>query len=139
MNTSEKTWQKILVADDESEIRFCLKTALQMARFQVTTAENGQEVVQKFMQAQKALQPFDMLITDIMMPGMNGEVLIQCIRKFSQQLPILAISAYNDKKSRMRLINIGCDGFLQKPFDYPTILSVIKKMMAGIPLHRFAL
>lgn len=138
MNNPENTWRKILVADDESEIRYCLKTALQMSQFQVTTAKNGQEVVQKFMKAHRALQPFDMLITDIVMPGMNGETLIKCIRKFSRQLPILAISAFNDKNSRMRLLQLGCDGFLQKPFDYPTILHVIKKLMAGIPLHRFA-
>lgn len=102
---------KILVVDDEPKIAELLKLCLEMQGMQVECASNGIEALEIFSKCDP-----DMLITDIMMPEMDGYKLVEKIRKFSK-VPIMFLTARGDVLDRVKGLNLGADDYLVKPFD----------------------
>ncbi|MHA6289332.1 response regulator [Maricaulis sp. CAU 1757] len=101
----------ILVVDDDDRIRNLLKRYLQERGFRVSTAPN----------AAKALSTlnslaFDLLVLDVMMPGMNGFELTEAVRA-EGDTPILLLTARGDAEDRIRGLSLGADDYLAKPFE----------------------
>ena len=101
----------ILVVDDDDRIRALLKRFLQERGYRVSTAPN----------ATKALSTlnslaFDLLVLDVMMPGMNGFELTEAVRK-QGETPILLLTARGDAEDRIRGLSLGADDYLAKPFE----------------------
>jgi two-component system phosphate regulon response regulator OmpR len=101
----------ILVVDDDDRIRSLLKRFLQERGFRVSTAPN----------AAKALSTlnslaFDLLVLDVMMPGMDGFELTEAVRKHSET-PIFLLTARGDAEDRIRGLSLGADDYLAKPFE----------------------
>ena len=101
----------ILVVDDDDRIRGLLKRYLQERGFRVSAAPN----------AAKALSTlnslaFDLLILDVMMPGMDGFELTSAVRKLGDT-PILLLTARGDAEDRIRGLSLGADDYLAKPFE----------------------
>ena len=101
----------ILVVDDDDRIRSLLKRFLQERGYRVSTAPN----------ADKALSTlnslaFDLLVLDVMMPGMNGFELTEAIRKRGDT-PILLLTARGEAEDRIRGLSLGADDYLAKPFE----------------------
>jgi two-component system phosphate regulon response regulator OmpR len=101
----------ILVVDDDDRIRALLKRFLQERGFRVSTAPN----------AAKALSTlnslaFDLLVLDVMMPGMDGFELTESIRK-TGETPILLLTARGDAEDRIKGLSLGADDYLAKPFE----------------------
>jgi two-component system OmpR family response regulator len=105
---------KLLIVDDEPEIREIVREGLE-AYFDVIAASDGKEAVEV---AQRTLP--DLILMDIMMPGMDGIAATETIRAMvtTRHIPIFILTAANTKDYRIRAFNFGADQFIGKPFDF---------------------
>jgi len=101
----------LLVVDDDRRIRALLLRFLQGEGYRVTTAETAREA-----RAKLESLDFDLLILDVMMPGENGFDFAGAIRT-SSAVPILMLTARDEKESRIRGLEMGADDYLAKPFE----------------------
>jgi DNA-binding response OmpR family regulator len=107
---------RILVAEDDAGVRFCLLTVLRSRGYAVTAVEDGQ-------QAWQALHAndYDLLITDNDMPHLSGLSLVERLRLSCCELPVIVISAY--ELNAIELEGLSCAAMLQKPFPLSALLS----------------
>jgi len=115
---------RILVVDDEAGIRELLAKTLAVAEYDVDLAAGGQEALERLHREQ-----YDLVITDLRMPGVDGLTLIREARRFMPQLPIIIITGYSTEASAIEAINLGVNGYLTKPFRVPKVLSVAAKAL----------
>ena len=101
----------LLIVDDDRRIRSLLSRYLQGEGYRVTTAESAADARARLMGLD-----FDLLILDVMMPGENGFDLARAIRAGSA-VPILMLTARDEKESRIKGLEIGADDYLAKPFE----------------------
>lgn len=102
----------ILVIEDDSELAYLFKSVLEHANYEVTVAFNGEEALDHLEKVY-----FDLIITDLMMPRMDGYELIEALRDTGSEVPILVITAkdaFEDKKMGFRM---GIDDYMVKPID----------------------
>ena len=115
----------ILIVDDDDKIRDLLKDFLISNNFLVSTAINGKDALEKL-----NLIKFDVLILDIMMPGINGYELTKIIRSTSL-VPIIHLTAMGDTDNVIQGLEIGADDYLSKPFEPKELLlriyNILKK------------
>ena len=109
---------RVLVADDEGSIRDLLAKTLALAEYDVDPVPDGQSAL-----ARLRARPYDLLITDLKMPGMDGLALIREVRRMAPALPVIIITAYSTEASAIEAINLGVTGYLTKPFRIAKILS----------------
>jgi CheY-like chemotaxis protein len=127
----------ILIIDDEAEVSQALRRVLERAGFQVTTCLSGAEGVEAFRKA-----PADVVITDIIMPKMNGVALMQAIRAHRPGTRIIAISgggnfgpldyqpeAITTSAYLAAATQAGADAVLTKPFDKDALLETVQKVL----------
>lgn len=114
---------KILVVNDEKEVRDILKNILSKEGHKVFVANKGEEAIKKV----NAYSP-DLMILDVMIPGMDGYEICAEIRKstFHSKLPILMISSENDPEYELKALRAGADDFITKPFNNSVLLTRIK-------------
>jgi excisionase family DNA binding protein len=115
---------RILVVDDEAGIRELLSKTLALAEYEVDLAPGGQEAIERLRGFH-----YDLLITDLKMPGVDGLTLIREARRFLPQLPIIIITGFSTEASAIEAINLGVNGYLTKPFRVPKVLSVAAKAL----------
>ena len=113
----------ILIVDDDDKIRNLLKDFLISNNFLVSTAINGEEALKKI-----NIINFDVLILDIMMPGINGYELTKIIRS-SSLVPIIHLTAMGDTDNVIQGLEIGADDYLSKPFEPKELLLRIKNIL----------
>ncbi len=106
---------KILVVDDEAMTRLSMAMTLQDANYNVSQAKEGQEALNMILKREHEEDPFNLLITDINMPVMNGVELIKRIKKFNFQIPIIVASDCS-KNVISALKQFGNPPMLKKPF-----------------------
>lgn len=114
----------LLIVEDEDAVRDLIATTLTTAEegYDVAVAADGSSALQ-MLQAQS----FDVLITDLKMPGMDGMTLIREARTILPDLPVVIITAVPSQTSAIDAVNLGVSGYLTKPFRMPQILSVVAK------------
>jgi excisionase family DNA binding protein len=115
---------RILVVDDEAGIRELLSKTLALAEYEVDLAPGGQEALERL-----RADHYDLVITDLKMPGVDGMTLIREARRFLPQLPIIIITGFSTEASAIEAINLGVNGYLTKPFRVPKVLSVAAKAL----------
>lgn len=101
----------ILVVDDDDRIRALLKRFLQERGYRVSTAENASRALATM----KALE-FDLLVLDVMMPGMDGFEMTEAVRDQSET-PIMLLTARGEAEDRIKGLSLGADDYLSKPFE----------------------
>ena len=102
---------KILVADDEANIRRVLETRLAMQGHDVKVAENGNEALELF----RGFEP-DVVVLDVMMPELDGFAVVERIRAQSE-VPIIMLTALGDVADRITGLQLGADDYMVKPFS----------------------
>lgn len=102
---------KILIADDEAEIRSLIKLYLENEDYKVLEAGNGLEALECFEKEKP-----DMCILDIMMPGADGYTVLKKIRETSN-IPVIILSAKDEDAEKILGLNLGADDYLAKPFN----------------------
>jgi len=105
---------RILIVDDEYSGRETLQSVLEGEDYELEMAENGPQALEKA----KKLLP-DVILLDIMMPGMTGFEVCQRIRSDPQiaEIPIIVLTALDDRESLLNALKAGADDFISKPFD----------------------
>jgi two-component system KDP operon response regulator KdpE len=119
--------KRILVVDDEPQIRRMLRTSLQSSGYEVLQAANGLEALTQF----ESHTP-DLVITDLAMPEMNGLELTQAIRRIAAT-PIIVLSVRDTDAMKVNALDEGADDYLTKPFSMPELLARVRAQMRRIP------
>jgi len=109
----------ILLIEDDMAIHSLIKETLELHGFKIRSAYSGTEGKLLFEQNQ-----VDLVLLDLMLPGMNGEEFLQEIRH-SSSIPVIVISAKNDQYSKLELLTNGADDYITKPFDLKELLARI--------------
>ncbi len=115
---------RILVVDDEQAVRDLLAKVLTMANYDVDSAPDGATAIDRM----RAVE-YDLLITDLKMPGMDGLSVIREARRATPDLPVLIITGYSTEASAIEAINLGVAGYLTKPFRLPRILAAAARAL----------
>jgi len=117
--------QKILLADDERDVRTLLQGELESAGYRVTAVASGADAV-----IAAADGGYDLYLLDMMMPGLNGVQTIQVLRKITPKVPILGLTGYTGQgyMAQASAYNVTC---LAKPIDINDLLGEIKLKLAN--------
>jgi len=117
---------KILVVDDSNSIRDMVSFTLKSAGYQTVEAVNGQEGL-----AKAQMEPFDLVISDVNMPIMDGITLCGELRKLSEFkfTPILMLTTESSGDMKLRGKSAGATGWLVKPFNPEKLLATIKRVV----------
>lgn len=117
--------KKILVVEDNPQMRNIVSIRLEINGYSVITAENGEEALEKA----KKENP-DLMILDLMLPKINGFEVSRML-KFDdkyKKLPIIVLSALDQKGDREKAMKSGADAYFIKPFELESILAKIKEL-----------
>jgi len=114
---------KILVVDDETPVREMLQRGLiQMGGFSVEVAQNGVDAIEKI---EKDL--FDLVLTDLMMPEMDGMELLKTIKGTRPEVPVIMMTAYGSIETAVEAMKVGADDYITKPVDFKDLLLHISR------------
>jgi len=114
---------RILVIDDEEQIREVLQGVLELAGYEIEVAKEGKEALEKYDHAVSINRPFDMIIMDLVMPnGMGGREAIIHVRERDALIPVLVSSGYSNDPVMARFQDFGFSGVLPKPYRMRDLL-----------------
>ena len=118
--------RKIMVVDNEPDIVDLTRTVLELGGYQVVTAHSGEECLRKLEK-----EEVDLVLLDIMMPGMSGWDVFNRIQKKPANIKVafLSVLEISDKRKQV-LLDEGLADYIMKPFDKDTLLDRIDKIMA---------
>jgi len=119
---------KILVVDDEPQIRRIMRTTLTTAGYQVEDAKSGEEAVLKL----REYRP-DLVLLDINMPGMGGLAACKEIRA-DPNVAIIMLTVHNTEAAKVEALDAGADDFVTKPFSTPELLARIRAALRRVPV-----
>lgn len=119
--------RRLLIAEDDLEMRALLKKVLTREGFEVEIAANGREAM-TFLQE---TGPFDLLLSDVRMPEKDGEQLLTEARALQPSLKVIMITSYGEFEQFNRLKEKGAYGYLTKPFKIPDLLDIIDRATAA--------
>lgn len=114
----------ILLVEDEENLHEALKLNLELEGYEVTSAFDGYTALEKVQQ-----EYFDLIILDIMIPGIDGIHVTETIRVRNNEVPILMLSAKNTSADRVLGLKKGADDYLTKPFNLEELLLRIQKLV----------
>ncbi len=117
---------RILVIDDEESVRTVLSRILSQINHRVTTAENGEEGIRLFRE-----KDFDMVLTDLGMPGMSGWEVGRAIKKMSPHTPVGMITGWGVEVDQAKIEENGIDFVIPKPFQFDQILKIVDETIAS--------
>jgi excisionase family DNA binding protein len=118
------TRPRVLVVDDEASIRDLLAKTLALAEYDVDVAADGRSALERM-----RMYPYDLLIADLRMPGMDGLTVIREAKRYKSDLPVLIITGYSTESSAIEAVNLGVAGYLTKPFRVPQVLAAAAKAL----------
>jgi two-component system, OmpR family, alkaline phosphatase synthesis response regulator PhoP len=118
----------ILVVEDEEHLAFGIKFNLEAEGHAVSVVGDGQAALERL--AASASSPVDLVVLDIMLPGMSGYAVCEAIRAAGNDLPVVMLTARTLVEDRIRGFDAGTDVYLQKPFDLEELLSVVRNLLA---------
>ena len=111
-----------MVVDDEIEMRIALETTLKREGHSITVAENGKQALEKF-----NADSFDLVLTDVNMPKMNGVELLNALKKKSPQTVAIMMTAYGDIDNAVETIKAGAFDYLLKPFSAEILIATVNR------------
>jgi len=117
--------EKVLFVDDEKTIRQIAEEFLGQAGYSYICFGNGMEALKWLRDGNTC----DILVTDMTMPGMTGEELIEEVRKMHPALPAILCTGYNHEPAGQRDTSVSASAFLSKPFSFPDLLVQIRKLL----------
>jgi len=112
---------KLLVVDDEPNIRELLSTSLRFAGFEVVSASNGREAL-----AAADLHSPDLAVLDVMLPDMDGFTVTRRLRAAGKHFPVLFLTAKDDTEDKVMGLTVGGDDYVTKPFSLEELLARIR-------------
>ncbi|MBS1795529.1 MAG: sigma-54-dependent Fis family transcriptional regulator [Acidobacteria bacterium] len=123
--------KSVLVADDERGARMALEVALRLSGYAVVSVENGEAALEAGRKEQ-----FDLLLTDVYMPGVNGLELIERFRAFSPETEIVVMTAQGSLEIAMQAVAQGAFDFIAKPFDIESVIALVRRATESAELPK---
>ena len=115
---------RVLVVDDEASIRDLLAKTLALAEYDVDLAPDGKSAIERL-----RIIPYDLIVTDLKMPGVDGLTVIREARRLKADVPVIIVTGYSTEASAIEAVNLGVSGYLTKPFRVPRVLAVAAKAL----------
>jgi DNA-binding NtrC family response regulator len=122
---------RILVIDDEADIRESLETLLDMEGYHVTLAENGAAGLKRFESG-----IYDLVLLDLMMPDLSGLEVLDEIRKRDTETPVFLITAYGSIEVAVQALKSGANDYFSKPWDNEKLIIEIERQISAARLQR---
>jgi DNA-binding NtrC family response regulator len=116
---------KILVVDDEEGARELFYTILSDEGYEVSLAVNGEDALSHMKSAS-----FDLVVTDIKMPGMDGLQLLQEIRKTGSKADVIMVTAYGEVESYLKAMSLGAAEYINKPIRIKELKRIVHKVLS---------
>ena len=118
--------RRLLIVDDEETLTFSLYQTFIASPMacEVITAATGEEALQRFRE-----QAFDLIITDISMPGLSGLELLSRVKQQRPQTRVIIITAYGSSDKEEEARQLGADRYVEKPFDLKELRQIVTKML----------
>lgn len=122
---------RILLIENDVNLSSVLADYLRSYKYVVDTATDGQEGWDMV-----STHQYDMVLTDVVMPGMTGYELLKSLRERNNQVPVIILSSKNEREDVLLCYRLGCDDYLTKPFSMDILISkieaIIRRYRAGI-------
>jgi two-component system OmpR family response regulator len=115
---------RLLVVDDEPNIRDLLATSLRFAGFEVFTASTGNEAIREATEHQP-----DLVVLDVMLPDMDGFTVTRRLRDRGEQYPILFLTAKDETQDKVAGLTVGGDDYVTKPFSLEEVVARIRAVL----------
>src|SRR5436309_6738300 len=117
----------ILIVDDEELNRDGLARRLQRHNYDVAVAASGREAIECL-----GGRPFDLVLLDIMMPGMNGLEVLKFLRRVDSliDLPIIMVTAKGESEDMVEALELGANDYVTKPLDFSVVLARVRSQLA---------
>lgn len=119
--------QKILIVEDDDSIRFMLRDLLQMNHYDVYVSADGENAL-KYLQSEN----FDLLMTDLGLPGISGWELAVISRRYQTAIRVLAITSWQGREEENKVSESGIDLIVWKPFRFEEILTAIDQLFPPV-------
>ena len=130
IDNASSTKGKILIIDDESEVREVLRLHLESANYNVIEASDGEEGVSMMKSGSNLLQ-VGMIICDIRMPKVNGIEAIDYLKKNAPSIPIVVVTGYPDSDLAVSLLKKGVKDHMVKPIEKAKLLAKVSEVLAA--------
>jgi two-component system OmpR family response regulator len=124
--TTSAAMDQILIIEDEEHLAIGIKVNLEAEGYLVTAVGDGPAALASFRENPAAI---DLIILDLMLPGMSGYAVCETIRGEGHHVPILMLSARTLVEDRIRGFDAGTDLYLQKPFDLEELISIVRNLL----------
>jgi two-component system, OmpR family, response regulator MprA len=118
---------RLLVADDSETVLLMLERRLEMEGYEVITATDGLETLERLKEA-SSNQPPDLILLDAMMPKMSGLEVLEELRSSGSKIPVLMISAHLDAQEPERMRKLGATDCIPKPFEWEDLIGRIEEL-----------
>lgn len=122
---------KILVVDDEERIRRLLKMYLERENYEIDEADNGEKALEMALK-----EEYDLILLDIMMPGMDGIEVCQELRK-TKATPVIMLTAKGEEANRVQGFEVGTDDYIVKPFSPREVVLRVKALLRRSSTTKF--
>jgi len=125
---------RVLIVDDEPQVRTFVERVLRKGGYETTAVANGPAAVEA-----AKLEKFDLLVTDLMMPGMTGDEVAPRVRAFKRGLKVLYLTGFSDELFKERVKLFEGEAFLDKPCSVEGLLEAVSLLLFGhiqAPLQR---
>jgi len=129
---------RILIIEDEEKVAAFIRKGLEENGYAVDVATTGEQGLE-----QATAAPYDAVVLDIMLPGMNGFEVVRELRRGAVQVPVLALTARGGLNDRVMGLDAGCDDYLPKPFAFSEMLARLRALLrrgpaGGAPVLEYA-
>ena len=124
MEPGEVRGGRVLVVDDDPDVREAVETALELEGHRVTTATDGLAALKRLGQAE-----FDAMVLDVLMPNLDGLEVCRRLRASGNRTPILILTARDSEQDTIRGLDLGADDYLVKPFGLGELLSRVRALL----------
>jgi len=121
---------KIMIVDDEEDVREAIKLQLEGKKFQILEAENGEEAINKMKEADHMIH-VGLILCDIRMPKVDGVECIDYLKANAPGIPIVVITAFPDTEMATSLLKKGVQDYLVKPVNKEKLISTVDKLIAA--------
>jgi two-component system, OmpR family, response regulator MprA len=124
MKTADGRGARVLVVDDDPDVRDAVETALELEGHRVTTAQDGLAALRRLGQTE-----FDAMVLDVLMPNLDGFEVCRRLRTSGNRTPVLILTARDSEEDTIRGLDLGADDYLVKPFALGELLARVRALL----------
>jgi DNA-binding NtrC family response regulator len=122
---------RVLLAEDDTEMRRLLASALRNDRYEVVEVADGKELIDQLSESIIRGQPVDCIVTDVRMPRLTGTEALRFIKGAGLMIPVIVITAFGDYDTRVDAWLLGASAVLDKPFEIEHFMDEIRRLRSG--------